>query len=280
MKFDSVVFADRASLAALSCFSRLKAERNAGRETLLIALIDSNGADAIAARGLGTVRGFEEVEAEGAGSGAAQPWRERVSLIIRRVGPRHVMAPLGLLGAPQAIDYFRVLRGAMSVDKGRDLLFFEERPNCLVPESVPLRLAAKGVHLPPASQLRAPRRYTPFVLRLLSGLGVPPVFGGLRERSRLSRSLRKAFKEAADWDPHRALGPKLQPVAEPWSEEDSSELFALAAELGQDSSLGSKKAFKRRMRRHAAGAGSRTPIERYWLSLPSASDTDPIDDSD
>ena len=47
MKFDSVVFADRASLAALSCFSRLKAERNAGRETLLITLIDSNGADAI-----------------------------------------------------------------------------------------------------------------------------------------------------------------------------------------------------------------------------------------
>jgi hypothetical protein len=118
------------------------------------------------------------------------------------------------------------------------------------------------------------------VVRLVTGLGVPPVFGGLGERSRLARSLRKAFKEAADWDPYRSLGPKLQPVAEPWSEADSDDLFALAAELGQETSLGSRKAFKRRMARHAAGAGSRTPIERYWLSLPGGSETDSIEDSD
>jgi hypothetical protein len=280
VRFDTVVFADRASIAALSCFSRLKSERDAGRKALLISLVDSTGAEAIAERGLATARRFEDVEDDNDGPGPSKPWRERISVAVRRLGPKHVMAPLGLLGAPQMIDYFSTLRAALSVDPGRDLLFFEERPQCLVPESVLLRLAAMGVRLPPLSQLRAPRRYAPFVVRLVTGLGLPPVFGGLGERSRMSRSVRKAFKEAADWDPYRSLGPKLQPVAEPWSEEESDDLFALAAELGQETGLGSRKAFKRRMARHAASAGSRTPIERYWLSLPGGAEADPSGDSD
>lgn len=279
MKFDSVVFADSASMAALSCFSRLKSERDAGRKALLLTLVDAAGAEAIAGRGLGTVLRFEDVEAEGAGFNPAQPWRERLSVVIRRLGPKHVMAPLGLLGSPQAIDYFTALRAALSVDQGRDLLFFEERPQCLVPESVPLRLSTLGVRLPPATRLRRPRRYAPFLLRLVTGLGVPPVFGGPRERFWLSRSLYTAFKEAADWDPQRALGPKLQPVVEPWREDDSSELFALAAEMGLESRLGSRKAFNRRLLRHAKGAGSRAPIERYWLSLPNAAGPDVIGDN-
>lgn len=277
MRFDSVVFADSASLAALSCFARLKSERAAGRKSLLVPLVDPSGAPAIAARGLGEVRGFEDVEGD---QGAAlQPWRERVSVVIRRLGPRHVMVPLGLMGAPQAIDYFKTLRAVLSVDPGRDLLFFEERPHCLVAEAVRLRLAVLGVRLPPASQLRSPRGYGLFALRLLTGLGVPPIFGGVRERSSLSSALKPSFRDAADWDPLRALGPKLQPVIEPWADEDSAELFVLASELGLEGSLGSKKAFQRRMARHAAGAGTRTPMERYWLSLPGQADADPVSDS-
>jgi len=273
LRFDSVVFADSASLAALSCLSRLRSERDAGRAALLIALSDAAGAEVIGARGLATVRRLEELEA--AHDVSTQPWRERISLLVRRFDPEHVMAPLGLLGAPQAIDYFKTLRAALSVDRGRDLLFFEERPQCLVPEAVALRLAGLGVRLPPAMQLRSPRRYTPFALRLLTGLGMPPIFGGLRDRSRLSMSLKASFREVADWDPQRALGPKLQPVVGPWGEGDSADLFSLAGELGHEARLGSKKSFKRRMARHAAGAGSRAPIERSWLSLPSATVADP-----
>ena len=200
-------------------------------------------------------------------------------MVIRRLGPRHVMAPLGLLGAAQALDYFHTLRAVLNVDPGRDLLFFEERPHCLVAEAVPLRLAGLGARLPPASHLQSPRRYGFFALRLLAGIGVPPIFGGLRERSGLSSSLRPSFRDAADWDPQRALGPKLQPVIEPWSDGDSADVFALASELGLEGRLGSKKAFRRRMTRHATGAGSKTPIERYWLSLPGEADADPISDS-
>ncbi len=271
------MFADSASLAALSCYSRLRSARDTGRKSLLVALVDSTGAEVIEARGLGAVRRFEEVEADPGAS--SQPWRERISVVIRRLGPRHVMVPLGLLGAPQAIDYFKTLRSALSVDPGRDLLFFEERPHCLVAESVRLRLAGLGVRLPPASPLRSPRRYGFFALRLLTGLGVPPIFGGLRDRARLSASLRTSFREAALWDPQRALGPKLQPVIEPWRDGDSTDLFALAADLGLEERLGSKKAFGRRMARHAEGAGNRTPMERYWLSLPGEADADPISDS-
>lgn len=276
MRFDSVVFADSAGLSALSCFARLKSERNAGRTALLVSLGDPAGAEVITARGLGTVRSLKELESEAGGGRGDQPWRERLSMVIRRLAPKHVMAPLGLLNAPQKIDYFVTLRAALSLDQGRDLLFFEERPHCLVPESVPLRLAALGVRLPPASHLRSPRRYAPFMFRLITGLGLPPMFGGLAERSRLCQSLKPAFREAADWDPQRALGPKLQPVIGPWQEEDSSELFALAMELGQESALGSRKSFKQRLAGHAWGASSRTPIERYWLSLPDALDVDPV----
>ena len=270
------MFADSASLAALSCFSRLRSEREAGRKSLLVALVDSNGAEFIEARGLGAVRRFEEVEGDSAAP--SQPWRERISVVIRRLGPRHVMVPLGLVGAPQAIDYFKTLRAALSVDPGRDLLFFEERPHHLVAESVRLRLAGLGVRLPPASRLRAPGGYAFFALRLLTGIGVPPIFGSPGERLRLSSSLRSSFRDAKHWDPQRALGPKLQPVIEPWSETESAGLFALAAELGLERRLGSRKAFGRRMARHAAGAGNRTPMERYWLSLPSPAEVDPVSD--
>jgi hypothetical protein len=273
--FDSVLFADSASAATLSCFSRLKAERDAGRKTILIPLFDLHGADIIAERGLATVKPMDPSDPA---ASPATPWRERFSVIIRRLGVAHVMAPLGLLAAPQAIDYFGTLRAALSVDKGRDLLLFEERPACLAPESVLLRLAAMGARLPPASHFRSPRRYWSFALRVASGLGVPPIYGAFRDRFRLARSLKASFREAADWDPQRALGPKLQPVIEPWRDEDSTELFDLAAALGLDHPLGSLKTFRRRMLRHAAGAGSRTPVERYWLSLPGSQDLDPLGD--
>jgi hypothetical protein len=177
------------------------------------------------------------------------------------------MAPVGLLGAPQTVDYFGLLRSIMRLHTGRDLLFFEERPHCLIPEAVTLRLAALGVRLPPAIDFRAPRRYAPFFLRLVAGL-TPPLFGGLADRFRLARSQRKAFREAADWDPQRALGPKLQPVTEPFREDQVGELLVLATELGQEAWQGSPKTWRRRLQRHAALAGSQVPIERYWLSLP------------
>jgi hypothetical protein len=276
--FDTVVFADRASLGALSCLSRLRSEREAGRKTLMVALVDAEGAEAVSASGLATVQQFGEVEAAGEHGDPTAPWRERLSIVIRRMGVRHVMAPLGILGAPQAIDYFAVLRAALHVDKGRDLLFFEERPHCLVPEAVPLRLSNLGIRLPPVSVLRAPRGRAAFTMRLMMGL-TPPLFGGLGQRWRLSRSLKQAFKEAAEWDPHRALGPKLQPVTEPWRDADTTELFELANSLGESARFGSAKSFKRQMGRHAGLSGSRAPIERYWLSLPGAPDSDPVAES-
>lgn len=274
MRFDSVVFADHASIAAVSCFARLRSEREAGRRTVIVALVDASGAAAITHRGLATVYAFDQFE----GSVASQGWIERLAVTIRRLDVEHVMAPLGLFGLSHSIDYFGLLRSVMNVDKGRDLLFFEERPQCLVPEAVLLRLATLGVRLPPAVQFRAPRRYGSLALRLLTGIGVPPVFGGLRERSRLSTSLRTSFEQARDWDCLRALGPKLQPVTQAWTDTDPGELFDLAEALGIANQLGSRKAFRRRMVRHGSTSGSRTPIERYWLSLPGALAPDPIND--
>jgi hypothetical protein len=277
LRFDSVVFADSASLAAVSCFARLKAESRAGQKFLVVAVSDLEGSEAIEASGLAEVRKFEAVESDV--HAASLPWRERLAKVIRRLGPKHVLAPLGLIGAPQSLDYFKTLRAAMSVDTGRDLLFFEERPHCLVAEAVGLRLAGLGVRLPPATKLRSPRRYGSFAFRLMTGFGVPPIFGGVGDRARLSSSLKPAFDEALDWDPLRALGPKLQPVIEPWRDEDSQDLFALAETLGMDGRLGSKNAFRRRMARHAAGGGNPAPMERYWLSLPAEAEADPIGDA-
>ena len=270
--FDSVVFADSASLAALSCFARLTAARDAGRRTLIIPLVDRDAAEAITARGLAEVRALPDAATE------AAPQREWIAAQIRRHAPRHVLAPLGLLGAPRAIDYFTTLRAAMNVDPGRDLLFFEERPCVLVPEALSLRLSALGVRLPPATQLQSPRGRLSFSIRLVLGL-TPPIFGALSERLRLSRSLKTAFREASDWDPQRALGPKLQPVTEPWTDSDTAGIFDLAGAIGETSGLGNIKTFTNRMTRHAATARSRTPIERYWLSLPGAQEPDPVTDT-
>ncbi len=278
MRFDSVVFSDTAHLAALSCFSRLRSERASGHRTLVIPLVDTSGAGVIENRGLGLVRTLAQLEAEGVSTEPARPWRERIAVLIRALGPKHVLAPLGLLGAPQSIDYFGVVRGAMAVDKGRDLLFFEERPHAQVPEALPLRLGALGVRLPPASRLLSPRGYWRFVLRAIPGSGFPPIFGRLGDRFRMARALKRSFREVKEWDAHRALGPKLQPVIEPWSPEETAELFVLAAEMGREDGLGSRKAFNRRMVRHASSAGLRAPIERYWLSLSNADQKDPADD--
>jgi hypothetical protein len=269
LKFDSVVFADDASTAALSCFARLISERESGRKTLIVPLENAAGADAVEGRSLAIVRRFDDVETHEGGAGPGRPIRERFAVLIRKLGPKHVLAPIGLLNAPRSIDYFGALRDAMSVDKGRDLLFFEERPQALIPEATPLRLGGLGVRLPPASRLRLARAFGSFRARLITGIGVPPIFGGLRERGRFSETIRSAFRETADWDPFRALGPKLQPLTEPFRDSDIAELFALAAELGVETGLGSKKAFRRRLARIASGAGSDTFVERYWLSLPS-----------
>lgn len=274
MKFDSVVFADSASLAALSCLARLRSEREAGRSTVIVCLKNPAGAAAIAQRGLAQVFAFDHFD----DTVITQGWIERFSLTIRRLEARHVLAPLGLFGVAHSVDYFAHLRSALNVDKGRDLLFFEERPQALVPEAAMLRLSELGVRLPPASRFEAPRRYGAMALRLMTGVGVPPVYGSFRERSRLSASLKPRFAEAADWDPLRALGPKLQPITQAWTDDDTRELFELAEALGESRAFGAVKSFRRRMSRHAATSGSRTPIERCWLSLPGELVPDPVRD--
>lgn len=278
MRFESVVFADTAPTAALSCLARLSADKQAGRRTLVLTLAGAPEGTAIVERGLAEVRAFGEVEGANGAGDPGRPWRERIAVVIRRLDPRHVLAPLGLFGASPSIDYFKTLRSAMSVDRGRDLLFFEERPHCLVAEAVPLRLAGLGVRLPPASELRSPRRFLPFALRFLFSWSLAPTYGGLAARARLVQGLKSAFQEAADWDPGRALGPKLQPVVDPWPEELTPELFTLASELGVEERLGSRKSLRRRMGRHARRGGRKTPIERYWLSLPAVGSAGPGDE--
>ncbi len=278
MKFDSIVFADRAATAALSCLSRLASARDAGQTALILPLGDAQGSAVIEARGLGQVRRVDEVELEN-DLRSDQPWRERIAVLVRRFGPTHVMAPIGLLGAAQSIDYFSVLRTALTVDKGRDLLFFEERPQCFVREAVGIRLAGLGARLPPATVLRSGRKYATFAIRLVTGFGIPPIFGGIKDRWRLSKVVRPVFADAREWDPLRALGPKLQPVFEAWREKDTDELFALAAGLGESGGFGSRKAFRRRLAGHAASAGKRAPFERYWLSLPEAEHVEATADS-
>ena len=272
MKFDTVVLADTASTAALSCLSRLVADREAGRRTLIAALVDTRGKDAIEGRRLAEVLKFADVEAR-LSLDSTRPWTERSIVLVRKVGAKHVLAPLGLMGAASSIDYFDVLRDAFSIDKGRDLMFFEELPECLVPEAVPLRLASIGARLPPASVLKASRDYIPFAARLITGISIPPIFGGIRERWGLSRSMRDSFKDVREWDPFKALGPRVQPVSDPRPEGDVSEMLTLAAELGDEARLGSPKALRRRLTSHAVSAGRRTPIERYWLSLPESEES-------
>ena len=175
-----------------------------------------------------------------------------------RTRARQVYAPLGVGGHPDRRIAHQAARAAFRSGGGRDVFFYEERPESLIRGAVRVRLAQIGARLPPAAADAADRApLLPFLLRFHVGLASRGEIKGSRDRLRSLPVAARFWREGRSWQPQRARGPRLQPVV--W-EPQGDALPGVAA--GHDAHTDAlAAAYGRRLH---AGAHA----ERYWLLLP------------
>jgi hypothetical protein len=174
-----------------------------------------------------------------------------------RTRARQVYAPLGVGGHPDRRIAHQAARAAFRSGEGRDVFFYEERPESLIRGAVRVRLAQIGARLPPAAVDAADRApLLPFLLRFHVGPASRGEIEGGRERLRTLPVAARFWREGRSWQPQRARGPRLQPVV--WEPEGA---VPPALETGDAHTDALAAAYGRRLR---AGAYA----ERYWLLLP------------
>jgi LmbE family N-acetylglucosaminyl deacetylase len=137
----------------------------------------------------------------------------RLDEIAGRTKVRRIYLPLGVDGHVDHRLGFDAGLAAFQSAAGRDVLFYEERPQALVAGAVWLRLGQLGVRLPPAAAQAARRASLPRLLLRLPRVGCTPVDAapwsdGISCLGLLARD----WWRARSWRPLKALGPRLQPV--------------------------------------------------------------------
>jgi len=182
---------------------------------------------------------------------------ERLHDIGHRTRVRQVYAPLGVGGHPDRRIAHEAARKAFRSGGGRDVFFYEERPDSLIRGAVRVRLAQIGARLPPAAVDAADRApLLPFLLRFHVGPSSRGEIEGGRERLRSLPLAARFWREGRSWQPQRARGPRLQPIV--WEPSGDALLPAAGGDARTDALAA---AYGRRLR---AGAHA----ERYWLLLP------------
>lgn len=175
-----------------------------------------------------------------------------------RTRARQIYAPLGVGGHPDRRLAHQAARASFRSGGGRDVFFYEERPESLIRGAVRVRLAQIGARLPPAAVDAADRApLVPFLLRFHVGPASRGEIEGGRERLLSLPVAARFWREGRSWQPQRARGPRLQPIV--WEPEGESWPRLPAADDPRTDALAA--AYGRRLR-----AGARA--ERYWLLLP------------
>jgi LmbE family N-acetylglucosaminyl deacetylase len=194
---------------------------------------------------------------------------DRLVELRRRAQPRHVYAPLGVFGHIDHRLAHEASRAAFEPCAERDVFFYEERPWGFRRGAVRVRLAQLGARLPPAvttSQdgggllsLVVGKLVDPFARRHTQG-----VWDAVRCAVRVFR----LWKETRAWRPHRAFGLRVQPVLQEMPEAALRILGEACEDLPGGSPFGSRKRLGQLAGRHARRLGCASPVERYWLRLP------------
>ena len=130
--------------------------------------------------------------------------------VVRRAKPRHLYVPLGIGGH---VDRLLVHEVALrTFQAGRDLFFYEERPEAFVTGSVRIRLGEMGARLPPAApRVEGEGSLVRFLLRLQTVPRFHGVVRGLSRRIRYMRLATRRWRDARLWRPQKALGPASSP---------------------------------------------------------------------
>lgn len=186
---------------------------------------------------------------------------ERASLLLHdlthRSRARQVYAPLGVGGHPDRRLAHDAARAVLRSGSGRDVFFYEERPESLVRGAVRVRLAQIGARLPPGAAEAADRTpLLPFLMRFHLGLTARGEIEGGGDRLRTLPVAARFWREGRSWQPQRARGPRLQPIV--W------EMTGLPLAGLPDADRRTEAMAAAYARRLHAGASA----ERYWLLLP------------
>jgi hypothetical protein len=195
--------------------------------------------------------------------------------VFRRSEARDLYLPLGVGGhVDRQLAHEAGLR-AVPPRAGRNVFFYEERPESLVPGAVRMRLAQLGARLPPAAvQVAAEGSLPGFLYRynMVPQRRVAP--RGLTERLACTRLAARDWIDARAWQPQRAFGPRVQPVLQPVQGDSLAAIREMVHAEGER--RGAPPASAHRLLRYASdyahGLGGCDHLERYWLLLPARED--------
>lgn len=195
--------------------------------------------------------------------------------VFRRTEARDLYLPLGVGGhVDRQIAHEAGLR-AVPPKPGRNVFFYEERPEALVPGAVRMRLAELGARLPPVAVKVAHEGSLPRFLYRYNTVPQRRVAPkGLTERFACTRLAARAWMEARAWQPQRAFGPRLQPVLQPVQGDSLAAIREMAHAEGERRRAPAASAHRllRLAASYADGLGGRDHLERYWLLLPTRED--------
>jgi LmbE family N-acetylglucosaminyl deacetylase len=188
--------------------------------------------------------------------------------MAHRTSAREVFLPLALGGHIDHRLSHEAARAAFHGGQGRNVFFYEERPEAFPRGAVRTRLGELGVRLPPAAVHAAEKAMLPSYLVKSS---LAPAFRGdlsgkLPKLSTVGVALRQ-WRATWTWRPLKALGPRVQPVVYPTELsifDDVRAFLPLPSRLEHDAEA------------YAVRLGAGPHAERYWLLLPPR-DADGVD---
>ncbi|HET7292637.1 MAG TPA: hypothetical protein VFM88_09440 [Vicinamibacteria bacterium] len=284
---DAVFVSTHEGEAALSCAARIDAETARGRRTLVVTLfrapeeeVDPGGLSLGLADAPHRDPDYVPLAEAVFGRSAAEDEcladaTHLLDEVFRRTGARQIYLPLGVGGhVDHRIAHEAGLK-ALPPHPGRDIFFYEERPDALVPGAVRMRLGEMGARLPPgAGRVAREGGLARFLVRYNAVPHRRERWRGLGERVALTRLAAKAWWEARAWQPQKAFGVRVQPVVQ-----EAQDLDAVLESVRRfDERRGVRpRAVQRLMSLSAAYArrlGGRVWVERYWLLLPAREEAD------
>lgn len=294
--YDCLYVSPHADDAALACVGRMLSDRTRSLRILVLGLFEDSGAaspvsEALAHLGADYVpvgmpparRRHRDDASFRSLAGKRRPedeeWRHRGARILDDLGSRtralHVYAPLGVGGhIDHRLAHDAALEG-FAGKPGRNVFFYEERPEAFVPGAVRIRLGLLGARLPPGATRAAERAgLARYVLRFPLAPSLRRDFRGLGDRVGCLAFAARQWREARGWNPQRSFGPRLQPILHAHEGDAAAAQAQLLRALAP---AGSRPARFASRFAHLAAAYSRrlgpaAHMERYWLLLPSSDD--------
>ncbi len=284
---DAVFVSAHEGEAALSCAARLDAERRRGRRALLLTLfrapeeeVEPGGVSLGLADAATRDPGYGELTEAVYGRSASQDdsLAEATHLldeVFRRTQARQIYLPLGVGGhVDHRITHEAGLK-ALPPQTGLDILLYEERPDALVPGAVRMRLGEMGARLPPgAVKVSREGGLARFLMRTQRLPYRRESWRGLSDRMALTRLAARAWWSARAWQPHKALGVRLQPLVQEAESLDAVRESARRFDARRGAPARALDRLLALSATYARRLGGRDWVERYWLLLPARLDAD------